>query len=195
RFNELRQRTDADALALLDAASNNKDLDAGSDQAKAVYLYKTIMDTVNRNKQGIDPIKPYLDKIEAIENKEDLQQYLTEMQLYGGGGFFSFGVRADAKDSNMNAAYLYPGGLGLPDRDYYVASDSDSQEKRELYKEHVTRMLQFLGDTPEEAAKNAETILAFETKMASPRFDKVERRDARLSYNPRSIAELQKNVS
>src|SRR5690606_30960053 len=72
-FNELRQRTDADALALLDAASNNEDLDAGSDQAKAVYLYKTIMVTVNRNKQGIDPIKPYLDKIEAIQDKEDLQ--------------------------------------------------------------------------------------------------------------------------
>lgn len=194
-FNELREKTDADALALLEKAANDENLDASSDQAKAVYLYKTIMDTVTRNKQGIDPIKPYLAKIEAIKNKEDLQQYLTEMQLYGGGGFFSFGVRADAKDSNMNAAYLYPGGLGLPDRDYYVASDSDSQEKRELYKEHVTRMLQFLGDTPEEAAENAETILAFETKMASPRFDKVERRDARLSYNPRSIAELQKNVS
>src|SRR5690606_20822884 len=147
-------------------------------------LYKTIMDTVTRNKQGIDPIKPYLAKIEAIKNKEDLQQYLTEMQLYGGGGVFSFGVRADAKDSNMNAAYLYPRGLGLPDRDYYVPSDSESQETRQLYKEHVARMLPFPGATPEEAAETAETILAFETKMASPRFDKLERRDGRLSYNP-----------
>ena len=194
-FNELREKTDADALALLEKASKDENLDPSSDQAKAVYLYKTIMDTVTRNEQGIEPIKPYLAKIEAIQDKEDLQQYLTEMQLYGGGGFFSFGVRADAKDSNMNAAYLYPGGLGLPDRDYYVAEDSDSQEKRELYKEHITEMLQFLGDSEEEAARNAETILAFETKMASPRFDKVERRDARLSYNPRSIAELQDKVS
>lgn len=194
-FNELRERTDADALALLEAAANDGNLDAQSDQAKAVYLYKTIMDTVTRNEQGIDPIKPYLEKIEAIQNKEDLQQYLTEMQLYGGGGFFSFGVRADAKDSNMNAAYLYPGGLGLPDRDYYVAEDSDSKEKRELYKEHISRMLQFLGDSEEEASKSAETILAFETRMAAPRLDKVERRDARKSYNPRSVEELQDSVS
>ena len=194
-FNELREKTDADALALLEAAANSDSLDANSDQAKAVYLYKTIMDTVARNEQGIQPIQPYLDKIAAIKTKEDLQNYLQEMQMYGGGGFFSFGVGADAKNSNINAAYLSPGSLGLPDRDYYVAEDADSKDKREKYEAHVTRMLQFLGDTPEEAAENAETILAFETKMASPRFDKVERRDARLSYNPRSIAELQKNVS
>ena len=193
-FNELRQKTDADALALLEAASQNENLDPNSDQAKAVYLYKTIMDTVTRNEQGIEPIKPYLAKIEAIQDKEDLQQYLTEMQLYGGGGFYSFGVRADAKNSNMNAAYLYPGGLGLPDREYYVADDSDSQEKRKLYKEHVARMLQFLGDSEEEAAENAETILAFETRMAEPRMDKVERRDARLSYNPRSVEQLSEAV-
>lgn len=193
-FNELRKKTDSDALALLEAASENENLDPTSDQAKAVYLYNTIMDTLSRNEQGIAPIKPYLAKIEVIQNKEDLQQYLTEMQLYGGGGFFSFGVRADAKDSNMNAAYLYPGGLGLPDREYYVADDSDSQEKRELYKQHIARMLQFLGDSEEEAAKNAETILAFETKMAEPRMDKVERRDARLSYNPRSVEQLSEAV-
>ena len=62
-FNELRQKTDADALALLEAASQNENLDPNSDQAKAVYLYKTIMDTVTRNEQGIEPIKPYLEKI------------------------------------------------------------------------------------------------------------------------------------
>ena len=194
-FNELREKTDADALALLERASANENLDPNSDQAKAVYLYQTIMDTVTRNKQGIDPVKPYLEKIEAIQNKEDLQEYLTEMQMYGGGGFFSFGVRADAKSSNENAAYLYPGGLGLPDRDYYVADDSDSQEKRELYKQHITKMLQFLGDSEEEAKESAETILAFETAMAEPRLDKVQRRDARLSYNPMSVEELQNKVS
>lgn len=194
-FHELREKTDADALALLEKASTSEDLDPNSDQAKAVYLYQTIMDTVTRNQQGINPVKPYLAKIEAIENKEDLQEYLTDMQMYGGGGFFSFGVRADAKSSNENAAYLYPGGLGLPDRDYYVADDSDSQEKRELYKQHITGMLQFLGDSEEEAAQSAERILAFETSMAEPRLDKVQRRDARLSYNPMSVEELQNKVS
>ncbi|WP_424493012.1 M13 family metallopeptidase [Salinimicrobium sp. GXAS 041] len=193
-FHELREKTDADALALLKKASTDENLDSSSDQAKAVYLYQTIMDTVVRNQQGIDPVKPYLEKINNIQNKEDLQEYLTEMQMYGGGGFFSFGVRADAKSSNENAAYLYPGGLGLPDRDYYVADDTDSEEKRQLYKEHITRMLQFLGDSEEGATQSAENILAFETKMAEPRLDKVQRRDARLSYNPMSVDELKNTV-
>lgn len=193
-FNELREKTDADALALLEGASSNQELDSGSDQAKAVYLYQTIMDTVTRNQQGIKPVEPYLARIEAIQNKEDLQEYLTAMQLYGGGGFFSFGVRADAKNSNQNAAYIYPGGLGLPDRDYYVADDADSKEKRELYKQHITRMLQYLGDSEQQASENAETILAFETSLAEPQMDKVERRDARLTYNPMTVDELQNRV-
>ncbi|MGB7843345.1 MAG: M13 family metallopeptidase [Salinimicrobium sp.] len=193
-FNELREKTDNDALALLEGAAKNDSLEAGSDPAKAVDLYKTIMDTVTRNKQGIEPIKPYLAKIDAIKNKEDLQNYLTEMQMYGGGGFFRFGVGADAKDSNMNAAYLSPGGLGLPDRDYYVADDSDSKEKREKYVAHISRMLQYLGDSEEEAAKNAKAILEFETGMAQPRLDKVERRDARKTYNPMTVAQLQKTT-
>lgn len=193
-FNELREQTDQDALALLEGAAESENTEAGSDPAKAVDLYKTIMDTVTRNKQGIEPVKPYLAKIDAIKNKEDLQNYLTEMQMYGGGGFFRFGVGADAKNSNMNAAYLSPGGLGLPDRDYYVADDADSKEKREKYVAHITRMLQYLGDSEEEAAKNAQAILEFETSMAQPRLDKVERRDARKTYNPMTVAQLQKTT-
>ncbi|MFO8146812.1 MAG: M13 family metallopeptidase N-terminal domain-containing protein, partial [Gillisia sp.] len=193
-FNELRKNTDAAALSLLEKASNNDELDASSDQAKAVYLYKSIMDTVSRNEKGVAPLKDYLAKIEAIGNKEDLQAYLTEMQEYGGAGFFGFTVRADAKNSNSNAAYLYPSGLGLPDRDYYTADDANSKETREKYKAHITRMLQYLGDSQEKALKSAQSILAFETSLAQPQLDKVERRDARKQYNPMAIAELQKQV-
>jgi putative endopeptidase len=194
-FNELRRNTDEDALALLEKASKNKELDAKSDQAKAVFLYQSIMDTVARNEKGVTPLTPYLEKIAAIQNKEDLQAFLTEMQQYGGAGFFGFTVRADAKDSNSNAAYIYPAGLGLPDRDYYVMEDSNSKETREKYKKHITRMLQYLGDSEEEASKSAKTILAFETSLATPQMDKVDRRDARKTYNPMSVAQLQKEVS
>jgi putative endopeptidase len=194
-FHELRKNTDAQALALLEGASTNKDLDPSSDQAKAVFLYQSIMDTVSRNEKGVQPLQPYLDKVNAIENKEDLQDFLTEMQQYGGAGFFGFSVRADAKDSNSNAAYLYPSGLGLPDRDFYVVDDSNSREIREKYKSHITRMLQYLGDTEQEAAAKAETILEFETSLAEPQLDKVERRDARNTYNPMQVSQLQNQVS
>lgn len=199
-FAELRKNTDADALAILKSAmSDEKDLNhikvlPGSDQEKAVRLFQTIMDTIGRNKQGIDPIKPYLAKIEAIKNIDDLQAYLIEMEPKGGAGFFGFGVGSHPKNSNKNVAYLGTGGLGLPDRDYYIKDDEDSKEKREKYVAHITRMLQFLGDSEADAAKQAKQVLAFETKLAEPKMDKVDRRDARKRYNPRSIADLQKMV-
>ena len=199
-FDELRQRTDEDALAILKSAmSDNKDLSTievlpGSDQEKAVFLFQTIMDTLSRDKQGIEPIKPYLAKIDAIKNIDDLQAYLIEMEPKGGGGFFGFGVGSDAKDSNRNVGYLGTGGLGLPDRDYYVKDDEDSKEKRQKYVKHVTRMLQYLGDSEADASTQAKQILAFETRLAEPKMDKVDRRDARKRYNPRSIDDLQKMV-
>jgi putative endopeptidase len=85
-----------------------------------------------------------------------------------------------------------PGGVGLPDRDYYVSEDADSKEKREKYLLHVAKMLGFLGEKPAEAKVHAEKILALEIEMSKPRFDRVERRDRRKSYNPMTIAELQK---
>ncbi|WP_428741804.1 M13 family metallopeptidase [Tenacibaculum sp.] len=199
-FNELRKKTDNDALSILKAAiSDNKDLKKieiipGSDQEKAVKLFQTIMDTVSRNKQGIKPILPSLVKIDAIKDINDLENYLIEMEPTGSAGFFSFGVGADPKNSNINSAFLGTGTLGLPDRDYYIKDDKDSKEKREAYVAHITKMLQFLGDSETEANNQAKQILAFETKLAEPRMDKVERRDARKRYNPKSIDQLQKMV-
>ena len=152
------------------------------------------MDTISRNDQGISPILPYLEKVEAIENISDLQSYLIEMEPLGGGGFFGFGVGSDPKDSNRNVGYLGAGGLGLPDRDYYVKDDEDSKNKRDLYVKHITRMLQYLGDDEDSANKQAKQILAFETRLAEPKMDKVDRRDARKRYNPRSINDLQNMV-
>ena len=188
-FDELRQKTDEDALAILNEAINNPDLDPASDQAKAVYLYQTIMDIASRNAAGITPLKPYLEKIAAIKTKEDVEALIIEMEPTGGIGFYGFGVGSDPKDSNRNVAYLGAGGLGMS-RDYYVEDDSDSREKREKYKKHVARMLQFLGDSEAEANATAEKILAFEIRMATPRLDKVARRNPENRYNPKSISDL-----
>jgi putative endopeptidase len=191
-FDELRQKTDVDALRILDEASKDPKYTSTTDQGKAVNLYKTIMDTVARDKAGIKPLKPYLAKINAVKNVADLQKLMIEMASEGGIGFFSVGVGTDAKNSNKNVVNVGPGSVGLPDRDYYVSEDADSKEKREKYVLHVARMLEFLGEKPAAAKKNAEKILALETAMSQPRFDRVERRDRRKSYNPMTIADLQK---
>jgi putative endopeptidase len=191
-FDELRENTNNDALAILKEAAANKNLSSKSDQGKAANLYKTIMDTVTRNKQGITPLKPYLAKIDKIKNVKDLEALLIEMEQEGGLGFFGVGIGADAKDSNKNAIYVGAGSLGLPDRDYYVSDDADSKEKRDLYVKHVAKMLKYLGYKDADALKQAKAILVLETAMAKPRLDRVERRDSRKTYNPMTVAELQK---
>lgn len=191
-FHELRQKTDKDALGILTEAAKNTKYKSNTDQCKAINLYKTIMDTVGRNKQGISPLKPYLAKINAIKNIKDLQAFLIEMDPAGGIGFFGFGIGADARNSNRNVVSVGPGSLGLPDRDYYVSDDKDSKEKRDKYVLHIARMLQFLGEKPLKAKTDADKILALETAMSKPRFDRVERRDRRKSYNPMSVSDLQK---
>lgn len=190
-FDELRENTNNDALAILKEAAG-KNLKSDTDQGKAANLYKTIMDTVARNKAGIAPLKPYLAKINAIKDVKSLQALLVEMEPQGGLGFFGIGVGADAKNSNKNALYISPGRLGLPDRDYYVSDDADSKEKREKYVQHVARMLRYLGYKEADAKTQAAKVLALETAMAQPRLDRVERRDRRKTYNPMTVAGLQK---
>lgn len=191
-FDELRQNTDRDALAILKEAVNNKNLDPKSDQAKAVKVFTTYMDTVYRNKLGIKPILPKLKKINAVKSIQDVNNLIIEMAPVGGIGFYGIGIGPDAKNSNRNVVNIGLGSLGLPDRDYYVSQDADSKEKREKYVLHVARMLQFLGEKPEQAKANAQRVLALETAMAQPRLDRVERRDRRKTYNPMSVADLQK---
>jgi putative endopeptidase len=197
-FNQLRKKTDGDVLAILNKAINERNFpkvkdaqgnEIDSDQEKAVNYYESIMDTVSRNKQGKDPVKPFLAKINEIKSKKDVENYITNMAPYGGGGFYGFGVFNDLKNSSVNAGYLGAGGLGLS-RDYYV--DVKVKDKLEKYQEFVAKMLQEFGDDETTARKNAATIVAFEASLAKPMMTKEQRRDIRKIYNPMTVAELQK---
>ncbi len=190
-FDELREKTDKDMMLILKEALNNPTYTAETDQGKALNLYRTIMDTVTRNKQGIKPLKPYLEKINAVKNVADLKKLLIEMESQGGVGFFGVGVGTDAKNSNRNVVNVGLGSLGLPDRDYYVSEDKDSKEKREKYHAHIIKMMSYLGEKPAQAKATADRVLTLEIAMATPRLDRVERRDRRKTYNPMTIAELQ----
>ncbi|MDT7831342.1 M13 family metallopeptidase [Flavobacteriaceae bacterium S356] len=197
-FNQLRKKTDADVLTILNKAIEERDFpkikdaqgnEIDSDQEKAVNYYESIMDTVTRNKQGIDPVKPYLAKIAEVKTKDDIENLITNMAPYGGIGFYGFGVFNDLKNSSVNAGYLGGGGLGLS-RDYYV--DEKVKDKLEKYQEFIGKMLQKFGDDEATAKKNAAKIVAFEKSLAEPMMTKEERRDIRKIYNPMTVAELQK---
>ncbi|RYJ43814.1 M13 family metallopeptidase [Flavobacterium beibuense] len=189
-FDELRENTNNDALQILKEAAANRNYTADTDAGKAGRLYRSIMDTVARNKAGIAPIQPYLRRIDQVKDVHGLQQLLSDMEPEGGLGFFNLGVGADAKDSNKNVLYIGPGALGLPDRDYYVSDDADSKEKKEKYEQHVARMLKYIDYSDKDAKDAAKKIVAFETAMAEPRLDRVERRDDRKTYNPMAVNDL-----
>ncbi len=190
-FGVLRKSTDQDVLGILDKADKGGTYAAGTDQAKAIAIFNTKLDTVARNKAGISPIQPTLDKIAAVKTADEFIALMTQNVTTVSQPFIGVAAFSNPSNSAINSAYLTPGGLGLPDRDYYTNTDEKSIEIRGQYVDHITRMLQFLGDDAASARAQAETILAFETKLAEPRLDKVQSRDFRNFNNPRTMSQLQ----
>ncbi|MEL6812335.1 MAG: M13 family metallopeptidase [Bacteroidota bacterium] len=193
-FGVLRKKTDHDVLAILAKAKESNKYADDTDQAKAMMIFETKLDSTARDAAGIDPIKPIMDKIAAVETLADFQNLMTTQAVEVSQPFFGVAAFSNPNDSSINSCYITPGSLGLPDRDFYLKTDAKSVEIRAQYVDHITRMLQFLGDSEEEARTSAETILAFETKLAQPRFDKVQSRDFRNFNNPRSMDEVQEMV-
>jgi putative endopeptidase len=155
-------------------------------QQKIGDYFASCMDEPAVEKLGATPLKPALDEIARIKTRQDLAALLgrehlaqaAEPLLYRGGGFFFiFGSDQDFSDSSQVIAFALPGGLGLPDRDYYTKTDAKSEEIRQKYLIHVQNMLKLLGDTPEAAKNEAQTIMAIETALAKASLTRVELRD------------------
>lgn len=193
-FSVLRKSTDKDVLNIIAKAKESNNYSEGTDQAKALALFDTKLDTLTRNKAGITPLKSALEAIAGVKNLADLQTLLATNHSVS-SSLFGFRVRADLNNSSMNAVYLGGGRLGLPERDYYLEQDEKSKETREEYKKYIVRMLQILGDNEDKAKLAANKILELETKLAEPRLNKVERRDSRNYNNPRTIAEADAMLS
>ncbi|MEE3226716.1 MAG: M13 family metallopeptidase N-terminal domain-containing protein, partial [Bacteroidota bacterium] len=190
-FSVLRKTTREDVLTIINEARKSNTYAADSDQAKALALYISELDTVARNEAGLQPLQPALDSIASIASVADIQR-VGQLRNGTGTPFFNFRVFSDFSNSKMNAGYIAPGRLGLPDRDYYIEQDEKSKEIREQYKEYISWVLEYAGDDAATAKEEAQRILALETKLAEPKLDKVEQRDARNLNNPKSVTELQK---
>ena len=189
-FDELRKMTSDNMLSILEG-SGEKEFDQKSDQFKAYTFYQTAMNTERCNEAGIEPIKGTLKSIDAIKSAQDLQTFIENMGPEGLSPFFRFAVNPDLRNSKVYAPYLGPGSLGLPDKDYYVKDDDESKRLKGEYQEHIASMLPHIGYTEAEATAAAESIVSFETRLADPRLTKVQRRNPLLSYNKRSIAQIQ----
>ena len=193
-FSVLRKSTDADVLGLIAEAQESGKYGPETDQAKALAIFTSKLDTVARDAAGITPLQPTLDAIDGISDLNDLQTVLATYPA-ADAPLLSMQVFGDFNDSSMNTFYVSSSGAGLPDRDYYLLDDQKSQDIRNEYKKFITKMLQYVGDDEATAAAAADKILAMETALVEPRLDKVESRDVRKLNNPMKLADLQAKLT
>jgi len=185
-FNKLAEDTDNNSMTILNSLLKDKFAD-GSEGKKIQDLYATYMNMEKRNADGIKPIQENLNKIDAIKNMADLQNYLTSVTKEGENVFYGWGVDADLKDSKMNAVYLGNASLGLG-RDYYQKVNEKNTEAIAEYQKYVASMLKELGyKNADEAAKG---IVNYEKSIAQTYLTNEQSRDNTLQYNPKTMAEL-----
>jgi putative endopeptidase len=185
-FITLRDLSEVRIKAILDEVSAKQN-PPGSPEARLAAAYKAFMDTQAIDAAGLAPAQPWLDKIKAVKNQQQL------VSLFAQPGFASplgGGVDADEKQSDIYALYLGQGGLGLPDRDYYLQDTPRYQDIRAKYVDYLTFMLGKTGyaDPKAEAAK----VMALETAMARTMWDRAVSRNRDLTYNKLTRAELDK---
>ncbi|WP_052756274.1 M13 family metallopeptidase [Lysobacter capsici] len=189
-FNMLRDQSEAQVHAIIESLRQRKDLAPGSDAQKLRDYYASYMDRAARDAAGIAPLKPVLDKIAAIDSKGALVDAFGANDLDGTTAPLRFGVDLDRKDPDKYLVGLRVGGLGLPDRDYYLNPDARFVGIRTAYVSHIERMLGFAG--VKDAKARAQAVLALETELAKPQWERAQLRDRDKTYNVASFAELGK---
>ena len=187
-FNMLRDQSEEQVHAIIEELRQRKDLAAGSDAQKLRDYYASYMDRAARDAAGIAPLRPVLDRIAAIDSKDALIQAFGQTDLDGTATPLRFSVDLDRKDPDKYLVGLRVGGLGLPDRDYYLNPDARFVGIRTAYLAHIERMLGFAG--VKDAKARAQAVLALETELAKPQWERAKLRDRDKTYNVSSFVEL-----
>ena len=197
-FSEISERNIAVLHTILDGAVAGPPAPAGSVARKVADFYRSGMDTARVEQQGGGPLAPEMARIEAAHDAAGLEQEIARLHQIGVGAGWDFGVGPDDKDSSHNVAQIAQGGLGLPDRDFYTKTDAKSVALRAGYAAHVARMFVLLGDAPALSARESQSVMDIETRLASVSMTRVERRDPNATYHkltPSQIDALSPGVS
>jgi endothelin-converting enzyme/putative endopeptidase len=154
-------------------------------------LFHACMDEGSIEKAGLTPLRPALDAIAALKSKQEMATVVAaEHVSTASNALFGFGSNQDFADSQQVIAFADAGGLGLPDRDYYVKTDAKSQETREHYLQHVARMFELLGEDAAKAKADAAVVMSIETELAKASLTRVEKRDPYNLFHKLSPAEF-----
>jgi putative endopeptidase len=187
RFQELADRNLEVLHQILEDSAQHQDR-SPLDQ-KIGAFYASCMDEAAADKKRDQPILPEIDRIRALKDKSELAAEVARLHHQAVTVFFVFGSAPDFEKSTVEIANADQGGLGLPDRSYYLeAKDEDTRKK---YVEHVSKMFQLLGDSPAQAGARAEAILTLETALAKASLDRVSRRNPHLTHHKMTLAEFE----
>jgi predicted metalloendopeptidase len=190
RFTELAERNREELAEAIRSAAEAKVSDEGT--RKVVDYYDTCVDEGAAEKLGLSPIGPALKRIAALGAARDAVVEAGRLRRDGVPALFVLTATPDARNAKETIAEADQGGLGLPDRDYYIDQDEKAKRLREQYVEHVTRLFALAGDGEELAAAEARRVLAVETALAAGSQTRVERRDPEKLYNRMTLDGLRK---
>ena len=190
RFNELSDKNQEQLRGILEDAAKNTKAVKGSNEQKIGDYYASCMDEAGIEAAGLTPLMPELKRIDAINSKDSFQREVAQLHNAGVRALFRFGAGQDFKQSTQVIGQLGQGGIGLPDRDYYLKTDDKSREIRDKYLAHVAKMFELAGDDPAAAAARAQTVLSIETKLAEGSMPRVEQRNPDNVYHKTRIADL-----
>lgn len=196
RFAELQERGEIITRKLLEKYSAARKRTPV--EQKIGDYYSACMDESAIEKAGLQPLQSELESIAAIKDRDDLVREIAHLQREGVEVFFRFEAQPDYKDASHVIASLDQGGLGLPDRDYYLKDDPKSVELRKQYEAHVQKMFELLGDPAEQAATEARTVMGLEGGLAKASQDRASRRNPANLYHKMTreqLIKLHRNIN
>jgi len=188
-FTQLADKNQQNLRQILEDAASAKAA-LGSNEQKIGDFYASCMDTTAIEAAGTKPLEPGLARIASFKTISDLPAVAEYLHSTGVGGFFRFNSTQDAKDSTQVIGAAFQGGLGLPEREYYLKEDDKSKQLREAYTKHVAKMLELLGHSADQSAAEAATVLKIETALATASMKNTDLRDPDKTYHKLMLADL-----
>jgi putative endopeptidase len=188
-FSQLADKNQKNLREILEAAASAKSA-PGSNTQKIGDFYASCMDTAAIDAAGAKPIEPELTQIVAVQTLADLQAETARLHARGVGVLFRFNSSQDAKDSTQEIGAAFQGGLGLPEREYYLKQDEKSTKLREAYEKHVANMLTLLGDPADVSGTEAAAVMKIETAVATASMKNTDLRDPDKTYHKMKLTEL-----
>lgn len=193
-FNEVEERNKKILLDILESAAISND-PIGSNRRRIGDFYKSGMDSEMIEKQGIEPLNPFLTEIKKMKNVDDLNALLAKWQSEGNGMLFSFSVDQDLKESSQMIPYFGQGGLSMPDRDYYINDDEKSVKLRTELENTMVSIFKLMGEVDADARPHARTVMQMETRLAKASMDRVTMRDPYASYHKMTLQAFTNDIS